>query len=41
MPVRNIVTDLPKVFDRFWNDEKNHTCAKCGAVMQKPEKKTA
>jgi 3-hydroxyanthranilate 3,4-dioxygenase len=36
MPVKNIVTDLPKVFDRFWNDEKNHTCSACGTVMHKP-----
>jgi 3-hydroxyanthranilate 3,4-dioxygenase len=41
MPVKNIVTDLPKVFDRFWNDEKNHTCSACGTVMQKPGQKTA
>lgn len=34
--VSNIETQLTPVFDRFWSDEKNHTCDRCGTVMQKP-----
>jgi 3-hydroxyanthranilate 3,4-dioxygenase len=28
----NIVTDLPPLFDAFYNDERRRTCAHCGRV---------
>ena len=28
--VKSIVTDLPPVFARFYGDEANTTCHKCG-----------
>ena len=34
--VSNIETQLTPVFDRFWSNEKNHTCDQCGTIMQKP-----
>jgi 3-hydroxyanthranilate 3,4-dioxygenase len=36
IPLKSIVDDLPKVFDRFWSDKANTTCPECGAVMEKP-----
>ena len=33
LPLTNIVTDLPKVFDRFWSSEAHRTCKSCGHVM--------
>jgi len=33
LPVADIVTDLPPVFDRFWSNTEARTCAKCGAVL--------
>ena len=35
----NIVTQLPPIFDNFWNDMDKRTCKKCGTVMEKPAKK--
>ena len=35
----NIVTQLPPIFERFWNDIDKRTCKKCGNIMQPPEKK--
>jgi 3-hydroxyanthranilate 3,4-dioxygenase len=32
LPVKNIVTDLPPLFEAFYADEKARTCTKCGAV---------
>jgi 3-hydroxyanthranilate 3,4-dioxygenase len=37
--VENIVTQLPPIFERFWNDKEHLTCKKCGTVMEPPEKK--
>jgi len=37
LPLRNIVKDLPPVFDRFWNNEGARTCRKCGHLMPLPE----
>lgn len=37
LPLKNIVQDLPPVFDRFWNNEDARTCKKCGHVMPLPE----
>lgn len=36
IPLKNIVTDLPQVFKRFWDSEENRTCDECRAVLQKP-----
>jgi 3-hydroxyanthranilate 3,4-dioxygenase len=33
LPVADIVTDLPPVFDRFWSNAEARTCAECGAVL--------
>ncbi len=30
----NIETDLPKVFENFYQNEQRRTCEKCGTVMQ-------
>jgi len=35
--VDDIVGQLPPIFERFWESEKNRTCAECGAVMPRPE----
>ena len=32
--VTNIETQLTPVFDRFWLNEENRICSKCGTVMQ-------
>jgi 3-hydroxyanthranilate 3,4-dioxygenase len=37
LPLRNIVKDLPPLFDRFWNDEGARTCRNCGHLMPLPE----
>jgi 3-hydroxyanthranilate 3,4-dioxygenase len=34
--VQNIVTDLPKVFERYYGTPANCTCKHCGTVMQPP-----
>jgi 3-hydroxyanthranilate 3,4-dioxygenase len=33
LPVSDIVSDLPPVFDRFWSDLTARTCTNCGAVL--------
>jgi 3-hydroxyanthranilate 3,4-dioxygenase len=38
LPLTNIVTDLPKVFDRFYTSEAHRTCKKCGTVLEPPVK---
>lgn len=35
LQLTDIVAQLPPVFDRFWNNEKNKVCNQCGAVMEK------
>ena len=35
----NIVTQLPPIFERFWNDKDKRTCKKCRTVMEPPVKK--
>ncbi len=35
-PLENIVTQLPPIFERFFDNIENCTCDKCGAVMEKP-----
>jgi 3-hydroxyanthranilate 3,4-dioxygenase len=32
----DIVTQLPKVMQTFYNSEELRTCKNCGTVMQKP-----
>jgi 3-hydroxyanthranilate 3,4-dioxygenase len=34
--LENLVTQLPPVFERFWNNAENSTCKSCGVRMQKP-----
>ena len=34
--LKDIVTDLPNIFDKFYADEDLRTCKSCGAVMQPP-----
>lgn len=34
----NIETDMPKIFEKFYNDKDKCTCSKCGTVMQAPKK---
>lgn len=34
----NIVTQFPPIFERFYNNEENCTCKKCGTRMEKPVK---
>lgn len=36
--VSDIVAQLPPVFDRFYNNEQNCTCKKCGTKMERPIK---
>lgn len=33
----NIVTDMPIIFDKYYNDKEKCTCSNCGAVMQEPK----
>jgi 3-hydroxyanthranilate 3,4-dioxygenase len=35
-PLKNIEKDFPPVFDRFFSNEANRTCKRCGTVMAKP-----
>ena len=34
----NIVTQLPPIFDRFYNTPEHCTCKKCGTRMERPPK---
>ena len=34
----DIETDMPKIFDKFYSNEKKRSCKKCGAVMEPPKK---
>ncbi len=34
----NIVTQLPPIFDHFYNSPDHTTCKKCGAKMERPPK---
>jgi len=36
IPIDNIVTQLPPIFERFYSDEKKRTCSSCGSVMAPP-----
>lgn len=37
--LENIVTQLPPIMERFYQNETNRTCKNCGAVMEPPVKK--
>ena len=37
--VTDIVSQLPPVMNKFYEDEKQRTCTKCGSTMQPPTKK--
>ncbi len=39
LPLKNIVTDLPPLFERFWQNQKARQCKQCGYVMPLPEAK--
>ncbi|NQW30719.1 MAG: 3-hydroxyanthranilate 3,4-dioxygenase [Ignavibacteria bacterium] len=41
LPLKNIVTQLPPLFDRFYNNIEHCTCKKCGTVIQAPVKAEA
>ena len=34
--VDDIVGQLPPIFERFWESEKNRTCSQCGTIMSRP-----
>ena len=36
--LENIVTQLPPIMERFYQNEANRTCKNCGAVMEPPKK---
>jgi 3-hydroxyanthranilate 3,4-dioxygenase len=38
VPVRNIETQLPEIFSRFYSSLAQRTCSVCGTVMQVPGK---
>ena len=38
--LENIETDMPKIFDKFYNDLDKRTCSKCNMVMLPPVKPT-
>ena len=36
VPVEDIGTELPAIFDRFYSDLQRRTCRSCGAVLEAP-----
>ncbi len=36
--LKDIETDMPGIFDKYYGDEEKRTCEKCSAVMMPPEK---
>jgi 3-hydroxyanthranilate 3,4-dioxygenase len=38
LQVTNIVTQLPPIFDRFYNSPEHSTCKTCGTKMERPPK---
>ena len=34
----NIETDMPKIFDAYYSDDKKCTCSNCGTIMEAPKK---
>lgn len=35
LPVTDIVSDLPPIFERFWADQTARTCGNCGSVLNR------
>ncbi len=35
--LKDIETDMPVIFDRYYSDKEKCTCKSCGAYMEKPE----
>lgn len=38
LPLKDIVTQLPPLFERYWGSLEHRTCSKCGTVMEPPAK---
>lgn len=38
LPLKNIVQDLPPIFNRFWSSEAHRKCGNCGEILQPPGK---
>jgi len=36
LDLENIVTQLPPLFDAYWNNIEDRTCGSCGAIQEKP-----
>ncbi len=36
LPLKDIVTELPPLFQRFYGDSAKRTCSSCGTVMEPP-----
>ena len=36
LPLTNIVTQLPPIFEAFWNNDDARTCKNCNAYLEKP-----
>ena len=36
LPLTNIVTQLPPIFEDFWNNDNARTCKNCNAYLEKP-----
>ncbi len=36
LPLTDIVSQLPPIFERFYADKQKRTCARCGTVMEPP-----
>ena len=34
----NIETDMPKIFEAYYSDDKKCTCSNCGTKMEAPKK---
>ena len=34
--LENIVTQLPVIFENFWNNDEYRTCNNCGDYLKKP-----
>jgi len=39
LPLTDIVTQLPPIFERFYTNDEHRTCPNCGSIMQPPVKK--
>lgn len=38
LPLKDIVTQLPPLFERYWGSLEHRTCSACGTVMEPPAK---